>query len=632
LKKGQAKRKLTCIFSADVKGYSRLMQDDDEATVQTISAYREVMTNLIQKQNGNVVDAKGDNILAEFPSALDALRCAVEIQKELKIRNAGLPENRKMEWRIGINLGDVIEEGETIYGDGVNIAARLEGLAEGGGICISGIVFEQMGKRLSLGYQYLGEQEVKNIEQPIRVYKVLMDSEAEGELIGEERPHRQPRWVAVAASIVIVVAGVFAVWYFQLRPDIAPASKEKIMFPLPEKPSIAVLPFTNMSGDSEQEYIGDGISENIINALSKSPNMFVIARNSTFTYKGKPVKVQRVSEDLGVKYVLEGSVQRLGERLRITAQLVNATNGHHLWSEQYDRKLEDLFDLQDEITHKIVVALQVELTEGEQARVHHRSTNNLKAWGHAVRGYSFFERYKKEDNAKARELLREAVRLDPKYAWAWTWLAWTHLIDARNGWSKSRKESLKRVVEITQKATALDDTLPEVHSLLGGIYLYQGQHEMAIAEGRKAIDLGPNNAMSYAQLAYYMYYAGEFREAIELMRKAMSLQPYYPSWYLVYLGGAYRDLGRYEEAIAAYKTMLHRQKKEGRNLFPPHYGLAVVYMYLGQEQEARAHAEELLKISPDFSLERFRKNARIFWKDPAYLERALDALRRAGLK
>jgi adenylate cyclase len=278
-----------------------------------------------------------------------------------------------------------------------------------------------------------------------------------------------------------------------------------------------------------------------------------------------------------------------------------------------------------------VVALQVELTEGEQARVRHRPTNNLKAWGHAVKGYSFFERYKKEDNAKARELLREAVKLDPEYAWAWTWLAWTHLIDARNGWSESREESFKRVVEIAQKAMALDDTHPDVHTLLGGIYLYQGQHEKAIAEGKKAIDLGPNNAMSYAQLAYYLYYAGEFKETIELMRKAMRLQPYYPSWYLVYLGGAYRDLGRYEEAIAAYKAMLHRGQKEGRNLFPPHYGLAVVYMYLGQEQKAQAHAAELLRIAPNFSLERFGKSARIFWKDPVHIERALDALRRAGL-
>jgi adenylate cyclase len=629
------RRKLTAILSADVEGYSRLMGEDEDATIRTLTSYRELMSILIQKHRGRVVDSPGDNLLAEFLSVVDSVRCAVEIQEELRVRNAELPENRKMEFRIGINLGDVVEEGERIYGDGVNITARVEKLAEGGGICISGTVYDSIKNKLSLSYESLGEHTVKNIKDPVRVYRMRIGPETVPPVVSEEKagPRRRQKAALAVVAVLVVVAGVLAIWNFYFSPPpIERASVEKMAFPLPEKPSIAVLPFTNMSGDSEQEYIGDGISENIISALSKTPNMFVIARYSTFTYKGKLVKVQRVSEDLGVKYVLEGSVQKFGERVRITAELVDAIKGHRLWSEQYDRKLEDLFDLQDEITRKIVVALQVELTEGEQARVRHRSTNNLKAWGHAVKGYSFFERFKKEDNVKARELLREAVKLDPKYAWAWTWLAWTHLIDARNDWSESREESFKRAVEIAQKAMALDDTLPDVHTLLGGIYLYQGQHEKAIAEGKKAIGLGPNNATNYAQLAYYMYYAGEFKETIELMRKAMRLQPYYPSWYLVYLGGAYRDLGRYTEAIAAYKALLHRRQKEGRSLFPPHYGLTVVYIYLGQEQEARAHAEELLRIDPTFSLERFRKSAQIFWKDPVYLERALNALRRAGLR
>jgi adenylate cyclase len=629
------KRKLAAILSADVKDYSRLMGEDEIETVRTLTTYREAMFTLIQHHRGRVVDSPGDNVLSEFDSVVDAVQCAVEIQKDFQAKNAELPEDRRMEFRIGINLGDVIQDGERIYGDGVNIAARVEGLSEGGGICITRTVYNHVKNKLTLGYEHIGEHSVKNIAEPVWVYRVLIEPEDAGKVIGEKIAPTKQRWKLALAAVVFVIVGAIAVMFWNMYfrpPPIEPASVEKMAFPLPEKPSIAVLPFTNMSGDSEQEYIGDGISENIIIALSKTPNMFVIARYSAFTYKGKPVKVPRVSEDLGVKYVLEGSVQKFGERVRITAVLVDAIKGHQLWSEQYDRKLKDLFDLQDEITHKVVEALHVELTEGEQARVRHRSTNNLKAWGHAVKGHSFFERYTKEDNAKARELLREAVKLDPKYAWAWTWLSWTHLIDARNGWSESREESFKRAVEIAQKAMALDDTLPDVHTLQGGIYLYQGQHEKAIAEGKKAIDLGPNNATNYAQLAYYMYYAGEFNETIELMRKAMRLQPYYPSWYLVYLGGAYRDLGRYDEAIAAYKAMLHRRQKEGRNLFPPHYGLAVVYMYLGQEQEARAHAEELLRIAPNFSLERFRKSARIFWKDPVYIERALDALRRAGMK
>ncbi|NIS72187.1 MAG: guanylyl cyclase, partial [Proteobacteria bacterium] len=304
------KRKLTTMFSADVEGYSRLMEDDEEATVQTITAYRELMVGQIQNQNGRVVDAKGDNLLAEFSSVVDAVRCAVEIQREIGRRNAELPEHRKMEFRIGVNLGDVIEEDETIYGDGVNIAARLEALAEGGGICISGTAFDHIRKRLSVGYEYLGEQAVKNIENPVRVYRVLMEPEAVGKIIGEKKP--QPtrwRWVAVAALVLLIIGAGLAYRYYYMAPSVEPASVERMAFPLPDKPSIAVLPFDNLSGDPEQEYFCDGITEDIITALSKHPNLFVISRRSTFTYKGKPVKVQQVAEDLGVRYVLEGSIQ-----------------------------------------------------------------------------------------------------------------------------------------------------------------------------------------------------------------------------------------------------------------------------------------------------------------------------------
>ena len=286
----QAKRKLAAILSADVKGYSRLMEDDEEATVRTITAYREVMTSLIQGQNGRIVDAKGDNLLAEFPSVVDAVRCAVEIQRELRVRNSDLPEHRKMEFRIGINLGDVIEEGDIIYGDGVNIAARLEGLAEGGGICISGTAFDQVESRPGLEFECLGEQAVKNIKKPVRVYRVMMESG-----VSEIKTRRE--------------------------------------LPLPDKPSIAVLPFVNMSGDPEQEYFSDGITEEIITGLSKIPRMHVIARNSTFTYKEKPARVQQVGKELGVHYVLEGSVRKAGSRIRVTAQLVDAVTGYHLWAE-----------------------------------------------------------------------------------------------------------------------------------------------------------------------------------------------------------------------------------------------------------------------------------------------------------
>ena len=366
------KRKLTTILSADVKGYSRLMGEDEEWTLRTLNNYKGLIRNLVGEHRGRVVASPGDNVLAEFASVVDAVECAVEIQQVLRAKNALLPETRKMEFRIGINLGDVIEEEDSIYGDGVNIAARLEALAEPGGICISESAFQQIENKIPLHYDYLGEHEVKNIAKPVRVYRARIEPEAVPSPVPEEKkPERKRLFRAVLAGIALVVIAAAVVLYqFVLRPSSPKtevASKEKMAFPLPDKPSIAVLPFVNMSGDPKQEFFSDGITEDIITALSKIPKLFVIARNSTFTYKGKPVKVKQVSEELGVRYVLEGSVQKSGDRVRITAQLIDALSGHHLWSERYDRDLKDLFALQDEVTLKILTAMQVKLTEGEQA-------------------------------------------------------------------------------------------------------------------------------------------------------------------------------------------------------------------------------------------------------------------------
>jgi adenylate cyclase len=378
------RRKLTAILSADVAGYSRLMGEDEEATVRMLTAHREMMGTLIQKHQGRVVDSPGDNLLAEFASVLDAVRCAVEIQEELKARNAEFPDDRKMEFRIGINLGDVIEEGERIYGDGINIAARVEGLAEPGGICISGTVYEHIKDKLALWEEYLGEHTVKNIKHPVRVYRVRMEPGAEAPKVSiEETQKPKPwKWAILGAVVVLVVAaGGWAIWNFHFRPPpIEPASVDKMAFPLPDKPSIAVLPFINMSEDKKQEYFSDGITEEIIMGLSKVPDLFVIARNSTFVYKGKPVNIQQVSKELGVRYVLEGSVRKAEDRVRITAQLIDATTGNHVWSDRYDRDLKDIFALQDEITMKIMTALQVKLTEGQTARLTARGTKNLEAY------------------------------------------------------------------------------------------------------------------------------------------------------------------------------------------------------------------------------------------------------------
>ena len=584
----QAKRKLAAILSADVKGYSRLMEDDEEATVRTITAYREVMTSLIQGQNGRIVDAKGDNLLAEFPSVVDAVRCAMEIQRELRVRNSDLPEHRKMEFRIGINLGDVIEEGDIIYGDGVNIAARLEGLAEGGGICISGTAFDQVESRPGLEFECLGEQAVKNIKKPVRVYRVMMESG-----VSEIKTSRE--------------------------------------LPLPDKPSIAVLPFVNMSGDPEQEYFSDGITEEIITGLSKIPRMHVIARNSTFTYKEKPARVQQVGKELGVHYVLEGSVRKDGSRIRVTAQLVDAVTGYHLWAERYDRELSDIFALQDEITMKIITALQVELTDGEQALLYHKSTNNLDAWGYGVKATEYLERATKEGMARARGLFEQAVALDPEHVSAWAGLAWTHWYDARLGWSDSPPESFRQAYMIAQKALSLDDTNPLVHALMGCMHLYLKEYEQAIKEAERAIALGPSHASAHALAAQIFRFSGKFEQAITMAKKAMRFQPYFSSWHLMELVMSYYCIGRYVEAcdLAEQFRRLTQSRGEGF-LWVAYLMLAMNYIRLGRDQEATLAAAELIRLNPDFTLELDRRYS--LYKDPHILERQHEDLRKAGLK
>ena len=626
------KRKLAAILSADVEGYSRLMGDNEEATIRTLTTYRNAMTDLIQKYRGRVVDATGDNLLAEFVSVVDAVNCAVEIQRELAERNADLPYERKMEFRIGVNLGDVVEEEGRIYGDGVNIAARVESLAEAGGICISGRAYDHVENKLGLEYENLGEHEVKNIARPIRVYRVLSFPGAAAHRVVQAKEAVGKRWrkLALSAAVVVVVGVIaFVVWnsYFRL-PSIEPASLDKMAFPLPEKPSIAVLPFVNMTGDPEQEYIGDGFSENIITAISHMPNLFVIARNSTFTYKGKSVKVQKISEDLGVRYVLEGSVQKSGKRIRVTAQLIDAIKGHHLWAEKYDREIKDFFDLLDEITLKIATSLHVKLTAGDEAQ-YYGCTGNLEAWGYMIKADNHLNRTTKEDTTKARKLSEQALKLDSKYVCALVITAWSHLLEARFGWSESRTESMKHAFEFTQKALALDDAQSSAQLLLGKLYFFKRQHDKSIAEIEKAIALNPNYADAFAHLGQTLYYAGDPDRAIAMIKKAMRLQPHYPPYFLHSLAGSYLGVGRFEEAIVVGKRLLELSQKGKYNPILPHILLAELYTNVDQEDKARIHAAEVLKFNPKFSLNAWQKIH--FYKNPADLERRLVALRKAGL-
>jgi TolB-like protein/cytochrome c-type biogenesis protein CcmH/NrfG len=440
-------------------------------------------------------------------------------------------------------------------------------------------------------------------------------------------------WKKVVFSLVavlIIVAAFLAIWNFYLRPipSIEVASEKKMAFPLPEKPSIAVLPFANMSGDSSQDYFSDGVTETIITALSHVQNLFVIARHSTFTYKGKPVKVQQVAEELGVRYVLEGSVQRSENRIRISAQLIDALKGHHLWAEKYDRKYGDIFALQDDITQSIVTALEVKLTEGEQARIRRRLTGNPEAYDYFLRGQKIYRRLTKEDNAQARKLFEKAAELYPNSMYLWQEIGWTHYCDGRFGWTDTPARSLALAEELAQKVLAVDDSDALAYGLLSVVYMARRQHDKAVAYGEKALALAPNFADLTATIALPFMYSGRTEEAVELVKKAMRLSPYYPDWYLGVLGMAYRFTGQYKEAIAA--TEKWRTRNPRATL--PYLFLAIFYVETGQKEKAETSVAEVLKRNPKASIKWYAKKTNTFpYKDPDEIERVLDSLRKAGL-
>ena len=503
-----------------------------------------------------------------------------------------LPETRRMEFRIGINLGDVIEEGEQIYGDGVNIAARLEGLAEAGGICISESAYQQIENKLPLRYDYLGEHEVKNIAKPVRVYRAQIES------------------VAMAQRPLEV------------------ASKERMALPLPDKPSVAVLPFTNLSGDPEQEYFSDGITEDIITALSRFRWFFVIARNSTFTYKGKTVDVKTVAQDMGVRYVLEGSVRKAGSRVRITAQLIDAPTSHHVWAERYDRDLKDIFAVQDEITENIVTAIGPEFLSAEMRRAQRRDVRSLDAWDYIMRAAFHHSRYRKEDVAEAQRLLRKAIEIDPFNAEGFCLLAFTHLMQVQFGWSESADKSIQEAAKAAENAVAIDDRDAWAHTALGLVDLISRRHDDAIRRLKRAVQLNPSLANAYGALGQALTLAGECAEAVEQINKAIRLSPRDP--FLVYWFGhlsmaAFAE-GHYDVACQWGAKVLQENPS-----FPGgHRLMAAIYGQLGRIEEAQAALKELLLLMPGMTIDDVRKQ--VPFKNPNHMERYLDGLRKAGLK
>jgi len=582
------KRKLTAILSADAVGYSRLMRDDEEATVRDIAAHRVLITEIIQQHHGRVIDSPGDNILAEFASVVDAVNGAIKIQEEIKRSNTDTPKDRRMEFRIGINLGDVIEEEERIYGDGVNIAARVEGLAAAGGISISGTVYEHIKDKLSLGYHYLGEQDVKNIPEPVRVYRLLTEPDDAGKMIGKEKPKASKLRMAAfsALALVILVVGALTIWNHYFRVQIEPASVEKMAYPLPDKPSIAVLPFDNLSGDPKQEYFSDGITEDLITDISKISGLFVIARNSVFTYKGRSVKIRQVAEELGVHYVLEGSVRREGDLVRINAQLIDATTGWHLWAERYDGKMDNVFDLQNSIAQKIVSALKVKLTKDAENQLASRDTKSQEAYDAFLKGWARYRRHTPEDFAMAITYLEEAVKQDPEYSRAYAALALVYWEGAYyHRWrylNVSYSEARLRVKDYLKEA--MKAPTPLAHSVASQIHKREARYQEAITEAAHAISLDSSDPIGYRAMADALIWSGNPVQSSEFIQKAMRLDPHNSSDYLDLLGMAQFNMEQFDKAVIS----LEQYVKQNPDAEWSYLWLAATYGHLGRQQEAKS--------------------------------------------
>ena len=587
------KRKLAAILSADVEGYSRLMDDDEEATVRTLTAYRNAVTDLTQQFRGRVVDSPGDNILAEFTSVVDAVNCAVEIQRELAERNEELPDNRKMQFRIGVNLGDVIDEDGRIYGDGVNIAARVESLAEAGGICISGRAFDQVENKLGLEYENLGEHQVKNIARPIRVYRILSYPGAAAHRVFQAKESLGRRWrrMGLVAAAIIIIAAAFGVWqYFMRRPSVEPASVENTAHQKPVKPSIAVLPFNNLSDDPEQEYFSDGMTDDIITDLSKISGLTVISSSSTFTYKGKDIRLPIIAKELGVKYVLEGSIRRAGNDVRINAQLIDAVTDHHVWADRFDGKNESIFALQDKITEEIVSALAVKLSASEQKVMAKKGTDNIVAYDTFLRAMNHMRKFTPKDYARAIEYFEKAIELDPNYSDAYANLAYTYvsaLSGGRKFWDAIGKGfSHCRVLARHNVENAMKKPTSRGYQVMAFMELYRRNFKEAIDNAEHAVSISPNDADALETLGRVLGWAGKPEKAISYYRRSIMLDPLTKSTFNI--GGAYYVMGDYEQAV----KYIEKAIKD----FPENYGqraaLAASYAFLGNDAKARKAFKE----------------------------------------
>ena len=601
-------RKLAAILIADVKGYSRLMGEDEAATIQTLTVHQALIATFVQQYQGHVLSSPGDNVLAEFASVVDAVECAVAVQRELHARNSQLPVHRRMEFRIGVNLGDVIVNGEQLYGDGVNVAARLESLAEGGGICIAGSVYEQIKAKLAVDCEDMGLQAVKNIADPVRVYRIRIDSGAPAAPVIQRKPRADRpmvRATAVAVALLVLLGGGVSVWQLVSDPSLLSQLIRTVQAPAllsPDRRSIAVLPFLNMSSDPEQEYFSDGMTEDLITELSRLSGLFVIARNSVFTFKGRAVKPDQVSRELGARYFIEGSVRKVDNRIRITAQLIDANTGYHMWAQYYDRDLQDVFAVQEEIARRITRAMAVQLTKEEERQMGRPYTSSEVAWEYFMRGAELYRRFTPKDNEHARELFEKAIDLDPEFARAYANLAATHRQDANGRWSQDPQTSEEMAYRMAQKAVELarreldpKPSLPYALEQLGWVLLYREKHEEARQAAEEAVRLNHNYADGYALWAHVLIYLGQPEEALRKSQEAIDHNPKYPFFYDYHRGQAYYIWGlltsakdpkasrqRFEEA----EIHLREALKKNSNFRPARSYLVATLSELGRKKEA----------------------------------------------
>ncbi len=585
MKSDSQERRLTTILAADVVGFSRLMGADEGGTFSALKAHREELFEPKSRQyGGRTVKLMGDGTLMEFASVVDAVLFAVEVQCAMREQNADVPAERQLVYRIGINIGDIIVEGDDIYGDGVNIAARLEGLSEPGGICVSRNVFNQVKNKIEVGFEDLGDQQVKNIEEPVRVYKVTTGPRER--LKGD---------LAIVASATARAA---------------------------EKPAIAVLPFDNMSGDPEQEYFADGITEDLITELARFQNLVVIARNSTFTYKGKATRIKDVARDLGVHYVVEGSVRRAGNRVRVTVQLIESKSEKHVWAERYDRELTDIFEIQDEVTKAIIGALPSRLEAADIERIKRKPPQDMAAYDYVLRSKILHHHGTKEANAEALQVLDKAIEVDPDYAQAYAWKACTLRQAILRGYAEEPDAFNAQRIENAEKALALDENDMECLRILCEIHMEQEDLDKAEHYHDRAFALNPNDPRMLAQRGELMVWLGRPEEGVEWVQRAMQLDPFGASGFAHLLGRALRADRRYEDAIRAYK-----QVRTVR--YQHHAEIAACYAATGNDHEAAKQKAEILRLNPEFSTEKYV--ASLSYKNAADREHLRDALRGADL-